>query len=402
MSDQVEPELIEVRVPSGGIPPVISHESQLGDVLSQLRSAEGPIAIDAERASGYKYSQRAYLIQLKRGSGPIWLIDPTAFSDLTELVEVINSAPWILHAASQDLNCLREIGLDPKLGVFDTELAGRLLGFAKVGLGFMLADLLGISIAKEHSAADWSTRPLPQDWLAYAALDVEYLHELWQLIHLQLVESGKLEWAQAEFAHVVANTKPVVREEPWRRVSGLHRLKSTRSLAIVRALWNARDEIASLRDIAPGRILPDRLIVEIAELPHDQDPRQSGLFKTRNGARYLSTWLSAITEARNLPEEQLPARTVKGDGPPAPKNWAARDPDSFAMFEEVRQAVNELAQSLNLPPENLLAPDALKRTVWAKPRDTEEVRSVMTAHNVRNWQLELVLPIFAGALPTSD
>ena len=142
-----------------------------------IAAGEGPVAIDAERASGYRYGQRAYLVQVRREGAGTWLIDPVGCPDLTPLDEAIGAAEWILHAATQDLACLAEVGLRPRQ-LFDTELAARILGLPRVGLAAVVEHYLGLSLAKEHSAVDWSTRPLPEPWLRYAALDVEVLDEL--------------------------------------------------------------------------------------------------------------------------------------------------------------------------------------------------------------------------------
>ncbi len=93
--------------------------------------------------------------------------------------------------------------------MFDTELAARLAGFERVGLASVVELLLGFTLEKGFSAADWSTRPLPQDWLRYAALDVELLIELRELLGAELERQGKLEWAEQEFAAaVLAGPKP--------------------------------------------------------------------------------------------------------------------------------------------------------------------------------------------------
>src|SRR5699024_8762752 len=146
-------------------------------VIGALRSGAGPVAIDAEPASGYRYGERAYLVQVRREGAGTALIDPVPCSDLSELSVALSDTEMVLHAAHQDLPCLTEINLRPSR-LFDTELAGRLLGYQKVGLGAMVERLLGLRLAKEHSAVDWSQRPLPKDWLRYAALDVEILVEL--------------------------------------------------------------------------------------------------------------------------------------------------------------------------------------------------------------------------------
>src|SRR5690606_42005271 len=104
----------------------------------------------------------------------------------------VAEAGIVLHAASQDLPCLLELGFRPRR-IFDTELAGRLLGYERVGLGTMVENVLGLRLEKGHSAADWSTRPLPEAWLRYAALDVEVLVELRDALHRELTETGRSE-----------------------------------------------------------------------------------------------------------------------------------------------------------------------------------------------------------------
>ncbi len=222
-----------------------------------MAAASGPVAVDAERASGYRYSQRAYLVQLRREGAGTALVDPIALPALDDLNNALADAEWILHAASQDLACLAEVGLHPQR-LFDTELAGRLLGDERVALGTMVEQHLGVRLEKGHSAADWSTRPLPRDWLVYAALDVELLIALRDVLADLLAAAGKDEWARAGVrGRAQAAPPPPPRIDPWRRTSGIHTLRNRRQLAVVRSLWYARDAYAAQRDVAPGRLLPD-------------------------------------------------------------------------------------------------------------------------------------------------
>src|SRR5215475_8701886 len=304
--------------PREGTPEPITTAEVLADVVARFAAGTGPVAVDAERASGYRYTHRAYLVQLRREGAGTALIDPTPFDDLSVLSEAIEDAEWVLHAASQDLPCLAEVGLRPKL-LFDTELAARLLGYERVGLAALTEQLLGYGLEKHHSAADWSTRPLPESWLTYAALDVELLVELRDLLAVELVEVGKAEWARQEFVALVGTgglpSRP--RPDPWRRTSGIHRVRGPRGLARVRALWYARDEIAARRDIAPGRILPDAAIVAAAEA----DPKDERTLATlpgyggRSVRRLARTWLNALDEARELTSAQLPG-APPSEGPP--------------------------------------------------------------------------------------
>ncbi|MEY4061763.1 MAG: hypothetical protein RL602_394, partial [Actinomycetota bacterium] len=224
--------------PAAGTPDVIDTEDAFQDALKQLANGSGPFAVDAERASGFRYSARAYLIQIKRKDGGLHLIDPIPFGPghalFAELNELLNTDETILHASTQDLPCLRELGINP-VKLFDTELAGRIAGLPRVGLGPLLESLMGVSLAKEHSAADWSARPLPKDWLTYAALDVELLVELRDKMYLILKDAKKLPWAIEEFASILKAPPAPPRVDPWRRTSGMHKIKRRDQLAIIKS-----------------------------------------------------------------------------------------------------------------------------------------------------------------------
>jgi ribonuclease D len=391
-----------------GLPPVIDTDAALADVAARVAAGTGPVAIDAERASGYRYSARAYLIQLRREGAGTALVDPIAMESLAPLAQALEGTEWILHAATQDLPCLAEVGLRPA-SLFDTELAGRLLGYPRVGLATLVESVLGYRMRKEHSAADWSKRPLPESWLEYAALDVEVLVELRAVMARELEESGKAEWARQEF-EALLSFEPTTRIDPWRRTSQLHRVRGRRALAAVRALWEARNRIAEERDITPGRILPDTAIVEAAlAMPTDKAALLSTKgFHGRGAERYASRWIAALREARELPEDQLPARTLRGDGPPAPRAWAEKDPVAARRLAIAREAVVALGVEHSLPVENLLTPDYLRRVLWTPPATrepeqlAEEVGAALAAYGARPWQVELTAPVITEAILRAD
>ncbi|MFL6055230.1 MAG: HRDC domain-containing protein [Actinoallomurus sp.] len=396
-----EAEVVPLLEPREGIPPVIETPEAFQDAVARLAAGEGPVAVDAERASGYRYGQRAYLVQLRRRGSGTFLIDPVPCSDLSALDTALADAEMVLHAASQDLPCLAEIGLAPRR-LFDTELAGRLLGYPRVGLGTMVETVLGFTLEKGHSAADWSTRPLPADWLRYAALDVELLVELRDALHRQLEEAGKLEWALEEFAAILATPPKEPRRDPWRRTSGIHRLRSRRSLAVVRELWTTRDRIARDRDLSPGRVLPDAAIVEAAlQLPRTPDDLAAlSTFRGRNTRRHAPAWFRAVQRGRTLPDTSLPDQNVPGEGPPPAHRWAERDPAAAERLSALRAAVAALADEHTLPTENLLQPDTVRRLAWDPPENVtpESVGVVLTALGARSWQVELTARPLAKAL----
>jgi ribonuclease D len=332
------------------------------------------------------------------------LIDPIALPDLSSINEAIGDEEWILHAASQDLACLAELGMRPRK-LFDSELVGRLLGSERVALGTMVEQCLGILLEKGHSAADWSTRPLPADWLDYAALDVELLIELRVVLLEQLTASGKLDWAEQECQAILGAPPPQPRAEPWRRISGIHSVRNRRQLAIARSLWEARDRLAAERDIAPGRILPDAAIIaavkanprssqEMLALPVFNGPRQR---------RQVGYWFRAVVAARELTETELPQISAVSndlDAMPAPARWRERDPAAAIRLAAVKEFVTATAEGLQVVSQNLLAGDLQRRLSWRPLPDNtaDAVRLRLREFGARDWQIAVLAEGLAEAL----
>ncbi|NBE82120.1 ribonuclease D [Micromonospora rubida] len=395
-------EPVPLTAPRDGTPLPVATEAELAEVVARFAAGTGPVALDAERASGYRYSQRAYLVQLRRAGAGTALIDPLPLPDLSTLDAAIADVEWVLHAASQDLPCLAEVGLRPRR-LFDTELAARLAGFERVGLAALTEQLLGFTLEKHHSAADWSSRPLPESWLTYAALDVEMLTDLRDALDGELARQGKSAWAAEEFAALVRNgaRPPRVRAEPWRRTSGIHRVRGARAQARVRSLWYARDQIAARRDAAPGRVLPDSAIVAAAELDPGDEKTLLTLpgFGGRSVRRLARTWLAALDDARQLPEDALPV-TPAVEGPPPPHRWAERDPVAAGRLARCREVVVRIAGAHTLPPENLITPDSVRRLAWTPPDEVTEdaVAETLRGFGAREWQIALLANDLTAAL----
>lgn len=400
-----EPTVVPLLEPREGIPAVIEDADALAAAVAGFAAATGPVAVDAERASGYRYGGRAYLVQLRRRGAGSALIDPIACPDLTGLDAALADAEIVLHAASQDLPCLAEVGFRPRT-MFDTELAGRLLGYERVGLGTMVETVLGLRLEKGHSAADWSTRPLPEDWLRYAALDVEVLVELRDVLHAELEESGKLQWAHEEFQAILDTPPPPPRTDPWRRTSGIHKVRNVRALAIVRELWTMRDRIARDGDIAPGRVLPDTAIIAAAlEVPRTKKAlTEISAFTGRSARRHMGEWLSAVSRARALPDNELPQPSTPGDGPPPANRWADRDPIAAKRLAAARAVIAALADEHRMPTENLLQPDGVRRLTWEPPAELsdESVAERLRSLGAREWQIGLTAHPLAKALARLD
>lgn len=383
-----------LSAPRDGVPPVLVTPDALAAAAEELAAGTGPVAVDAERASGYRYSGRAYLVQLRREGAGSYLIDPIPLPDLSIITDALGEAEWVLHAASQDLACLAEVKLTPGGDLFDTELGARLAGFARVGLRAITEELLGYQLAKEHSAADWSVRPLRPEWLTYATLDVELLVPLRDKVAQSLAEQGKTEWARQEFAAVRDAPAPPPRTDPWRRTSGSHALRNPRQLAVLRELWQTRDAVARRRDIAPGRILPDRALVDASEqLPPNADALiRLPVFSGPANRRQADLWFGAISRGLALPDAQLPPQHLPATGPPPPKVWGKRNPIAARRLVLAKEVVAAYSDQLRVPLENLLTPDLLRRQSWETPDPItcEAVAHGLQSMGARRWQTDLL------------
>lgn len=383
---------------------VIEDAAALEEAARALAAGTGPVAVDVERASGFRYSQRAYLIQMFRRGAGVYLFDPPAIGDVTALQRAVGDVEWVLHAASQDLPSLRELGLVPAK-IFDTELAARLLGHERVGLGAVVEDTLGITLAKEHSASDWSTRPLPQSWLEYAALDVEHLIDVRDILVEELAEQGKTEIAAEEFEAVRVREPRAPREDPWRRLSGLHTVRGRKSLAVARALWLAREDFAREQDVSPGRLVPDRALVAavLADPASKAELARVKEFNGRASRTQLDRWWAAIEAGRAASDLPLERASGSGDSMPPPRAWIDRNPPADARLKAARPVVEAVAERLHMPTENLLTPDLLRRVAWSPPAEisAESIGAALAELGARPWQIAETAQLIAEAFVQS-
>ena len=398
MSEDIEePAPLPTATPDAPVV-LVEDSAAFHRALDDLLDAEGPLALDAERASGFRYSSRAYLVQVHRTGAANYLIDPVAVGHLGEITRTLGDQEWIIHAAHQDLACLREVGVEPQT-LFDTELGARLAGLPRVGLQGVVEDILGLSLAKEHSAADWSTRPLPSEWLTYAALDVELLprvrEEIWQI----LSDAGKADLAREEFQAQLSLPPSRPRTEPWRRLSGLHQVRGQRALAIARELWLAREEFAEHTDRAPGRLVPDRSLVAavLANPETKSDLAKLKEFHGRASRSELGRWWEAIERGRTT--DDLPETRAPSEGPPPPRVWAERNPEAAARMSAAREALTRVSEEHVIPAENLLTPDYLRRLCWdpPQPESAASISAFLLDKGARPWQISLVADALEGA-----
>lgn len=397
--EPTQPEIIQLLHPRLDV--LLVDSDVLLERLNAALATAQTIAIDAERASGFRYGQKAYLIQIAVRDQAIFLLDTTANFDemlLSTFRNFCNQKTWIIHAASQDIPCLREYGLYPS-DILDTELAGRLLGYPKVSLGTMCETLLHIGLAKEHSAVDWSERPLPSAWLNYAALDVDVLFDLWDVVEVQLRAASKYEIAKAEFDHLtLPNSKPE-KVERWRSTTGIHELKQVRQLTVIKSLWEAREQLAKEKDVAPGRLVPDQSLVAAVKSEPKSKSELGSLrsFTGRASRTYLDLWWSAYEHG--MQTKDVVEAKAKHVGIPNHRNWASKFPQANLRLQWMRILLKKLSEEQQIPVENLVAPDLVRNLCFAPPElNDNNISQELSKGGARKWQIALIGPLFLEAL----
>ena len=384
-------EVVPLLAPREGVPSVTHDDIDIA--VAKLATKTGPIAVDTERASGIRYSDRAYLVQLRRPGAGTFLIDPVGIEDkLSGLREVLR-CEWILHAADQDLPAMHELGLHPT-SIFDTEIAAELLGFERVSLQAIAAEVLGKSLAKELGHSDWSQRPLSKDLRTYAALDVELLHELKDALGTMLRQAGREEWCIQECEHVRTMPPKPVKQQPWRKAAHQAGVEDRRALAMVRELWQMRDDLAKWRDVAPSTVLPSPVLGALAKRkPRSKaDVERSSLMRSFERRPDVPHWWKAINTAWHLPNSRLPEKKFKAkkaDFPPV-QHWEHSYPQAAERWARVRSAVLTWADELAIRQEVLLKPALQKRLAWEGWESAADLRTKLTQWGARPWQIEQV------------
>lgn len=445
-----EPKLL--KEPREGVPEVIDTLEAYKDYCSLLAAGSGPLAADAERASGFRYGHEDWLIQFKRKGAGIGLLDPIALGklgvDWHEFNKAVGDAPWIIHDSMQDLPGFFDIGLRPR-ALFDTEIAAKLLGRKRFGLSSVTEYYLGLTLAKEHSAADWSYRPLPRDWRNYAALDVELLIELEEVMSGELKKQGKISWANQEFAHLLSKgaQKKAPHPNPWLRISHISVLMHDKiGLMIAKELWQKRDELARQYDIAPTLLLSDAAIIEAGKrkpsnsrefrsirILNERVRIHTGSEQDKMFERYApiqrkikpNVWKNVIEDAINRAksgevaiidyaqssndeddcgcsnESSLIAKNVQDAqesqdvqesqaAPRSMKYWREHHPKRYERLQNVKRSLIKISEDTHTPSEVIIKPQIIRNLCWQDDVEHIDVKEFLDEQGARMWQSDLI------------
>ena len=413
---------VPLSTPSGGTPSLISTEDELKNAARVLANGHGPLAVDTERASAYRYGDRAFLLQLKRAGSGLFLVDAEACrSDMGLLAPVVNRLTWIIHSARTDLPALLDMGLAPHR-LLDTELGCRIAGLKKVNLGDMVDGLVGYRLAKEHGHENWSRRPLPNEWLDYAALDVECLLELSTAVAGLLSELDRFAWWTEECEYIRTSTladAPSV--EPSLRVKGLNNLSTPAQRELAFTLSRERDQRARAVDRSPHRVLSNsdliaiarknpRTIQEMMDATHFRSMRNARSWWSVIQGEHDKTTASPSGIARShcaIDDDWGPSRhrghhsdTHYAGGRRFPNS--ERGQKAEGLYSLCSEAINVVSEQTGIPHEVIITPQIVRLMAWhfsSEPQaHATDIDMFFARHGVRRWQRRIVSPVCANAL----
>ncbi|MBA3397497.1 MAG: HRDC domain-containing protein [Deltaproteobacteria bacterium] len=357
----------------------IRTADDLDDLVHEL-ARHRAIGFDTEADSLHHYTEKVCLLQLTAFGGPSWLVDPLALEDLSSLAPIF-ADPTVLkvvHGGDNDVTTMRrDFGFTFRT-LFDTSVAGRLLGDTELGLQAMVRNELGIELTKGSQKDDWSKRPLTSKQEAYALADVAYLMELAARLTARLAAAERTEWAREEFA-VLESLPPAKKRsgpDEFRRIKGSAKL-SRRQQAVLRELYAWREERAAAADRPPFKIVGPEVLLELAEQsPTTADEVARALSSYSRQSGQVEVVLAAIERGLAMPEAELPTRE--------PREHKSISAAAHRRFDALRTWRDEQATRTGLDPSIVLPLRLIERLALAAPQTLAELAEV---EGVRRWRV---------------
>ena len=282
----------------------IDTPEQLAKLCEQIKK-EPWLALDTEFLREKTYYPKFCLLQI---ATPEWVacIDPIALPQLESLFEAIYNPAIVkvFHSCRQDLEIFFQWTGKLPSPIFDTQVAAPLLGFQdNPGYAMLVSSLLSVNLNKAHTRADWSKRPLTEAELEYAADDVIYLCQIYQIMVQKLTALGRIDWLKNDFAEL---TNPALYkvdpETAWFKIKGKNKLTG-KQLSIIQTLAQWREKIAQAEDRPKSWLLRDELLLDLAKLQPEtlQELANVRGINERSVNRYGKELCQLITAAKNRP-----------------------------------------------------------------------------------------------------
>jgi len=323
---------------------LVSTPAQLEPLYSALDRVK-EVALDTEADNLFRYRTKVCLLQILAG-GEIYLVDMLADLPLAGLWPRLAARHLVMHGSDYDLRLLRELCSFRPMSLFDTMFAAQLLNIPRFGLAALLEQHFGIQLDKDHQKANWSKRPLTQDLLDYAALDVYHLPALRDQLVAGLKKLGRMEWLEQKCRwqiDVAADGFSANDETAW-RIGGSEKLRG-RGLSVLHAVWHWREEWAEKLNTPPFKVTGNELLMRMARAAEEGQPagQVMHVHLGRRHDRIFPSLAAAVERGFATDPRSLPRRERRRD-------FAPLSPDELARQDRLKAVRDRLAHGLNLDP----------------------------------------------------
>ena len=272
------------------------------------------IAFDTEFVSEDCYQPQLCLIQIASGNN-LAIVDSLAVGNQMPFWNLLvdGKHQTVVHAAREEFRFCRYFTSRRPSRLFDTQIGAGLVGLEfPAALSTLTNKLLGESLQKSETRTNWRKRPLTDSQLKYAISDVVFLEAIHAEVSQQLEKLGRLAWVDEEMDRQQTDYEMFETRDRWMRLPGATSM-SPKELAIVREIWEWREQKAEKRNLPPKKILRDDLIIETAKRGLSSVKRIRSIRGMEYGRlkKYLPEISSAIERGLNLPRDQWPKKSKK-------------------------------------------------------------------------------------------
>ncbi len=328
------------------------------DNISQNITGHAQLGVDTEFMREKTYFARLCLVQIATRDA-LYCVDPLVESSQKEFWRQLLASRWVVHSARQDIEVIYQTAGSMPCEIFDTQIAAGLLGMsAQVGYAGLVKELFDVDMAKSHTRADWTRRPLSEAVLDYAAEDVEYLLPAFDVLSEQLDKKGRLDWARQDSALLLDKALyEVSGNQAVDRLKGARNFRGPKRAAAAQlAAW--REEEAIRRDRPRQWILRDSVLLDIA-------------YNLPSSEKQLAHIDGMPTKLLNRVGKQLvdavaaSKRTEDGYQPPRPPDEAQK-----TLLKEMQSQVANCAKDLEIATETVASKRELSSVIISGNRET--------------------------------
>ena len=369
---------------------MVEDAATLREVVDKLHRSP-VIGLDTESDSSYAYQEKVCLIQLS-DLDTDYIVDPLQIDDITVMAPLLadTSITKVLHGADYDIVCL-DRDFDFQIhGLFDTLIAAQLLGMERIGLADLIERFFGIVLDKQYQRHNWALRPLEHEHVEYARGDTHFLLALEEIMRPRLRRMGRLRHLREECKILQRRQWSQKSFDPdgWMDIKRAGELDET-GMRVLRRLYLYRDKQARKMDRPVYKVIPDSVLVSIAEArpgtPSELDKmfRRKSALRRRHGDALLRLVEQGEEDDQPLPK---PRRKTSGRAKPKTKlRTRLRGRQAERVMASLKQWRNDLVENdPTLTPYTVASNATLKWIASMRPHSIEELKQVP---EVRRWQV---------------